>query len=73
MSNGLFTCSDYAFVLLNMERANFHKKCTNFKYRHFWVQYQDTHTMVKKNWNTRIQGTPIHPVTQKLKRMKLQL
>jgi len=44
-----------------------------FKYQQSWVQYQDTHYVVKQNWKAHILGTLMHRVKQKLKKIKLDL
>ncbi|KAJ8435658.1 hypothetical protein Cgig2_015663 [Carnegiea gigantea] len=47
VTNSPFTCSNHAFVLLNMELAHPPRRGTNFKYQHWWVQYQETHSLHK--------------------------
>ena len=73
VSNGPFTCSDHAFVLLNTESAHPPRRGTNFKYQHSWAQYQETHSIVKQNWKMRARGTFMYQLAQKLKKIKLDL
>ena len=37
------------------------------------AQYQDTHSLVKKNWRMGVRGTPMYRLTQRLKKVKLDL
>ena len=71
VTNRLYMCPDYAFVLLNTELAHQPKRDTNFKYQHSWAHYQKTHTIVKKNWKIGIRRTSMYRVTQLVKRMQL--
>jgi len=48
VTSGLFTCSNHAFVLLNTELAHSPGWGTNFRYHHSWVNYQETHHVVRK-------------------------
>jgi len=73
VTNGSFTCSDHAFVLLNTDLAHPPKKGTNFKYQRSWVDYQETHRVVKKNWLLRVHGAIMYRAVQKLKKNKLDL
>jgi len=49
VTNGPFTCSDHAYVLLNTDPAHAPRRGTTFKYQHSWVHYQDTHSIIKRN------------------------
>jgi len=49
VTNGPFTCSDHAYVLLNTDPAHAPRRGTTFKYQHSWVHYQDTHSVIKRN------------------------
>ena len=69
VTNGSFTWSDHTFVFLNTDPAHQPRRGTNFKYQYSWAQYQETHTIVKRNWKMGIRGTPMYRVTQKLKRL----
>ena len=73
VTNGPFTCSDHAYVLLNTDPHHAPRRGTTFKYQHSWVHYQDTHSIIKRNWSTRISGTAMYRVAQKLKKTKLDL
>ena len=73
VSNGPFTCSDHAFVLLNTDPHHAPRRGTTFKYQQSWLHYQDTHCIIKRNWNSSIPGTPMYRIVQKLKKIKLDL
>ncbi|KAJ8431613.1 hypothetical protein Cgig2_001090 [Carnegiea gigantea] len=73
VNNGPFTCFDHAFVLLNTEPAHLPRRGTNFKYQYSWVHYQETHSIVKHNWRTRVQDTSMYQLVQKLEKTKLDL
>ena len=64
ITNGPFMCSDHAFVCLDTAPPHQPRRGTNFKYQHFWAQYQDTHSLVKKNWRMGVRGTPMYRITQ---------
>jgi len=73
LTNVPFTCSDHVYVLLNTEPTHIPRKGMTTKYQHSWVQYQDTHFVVKQNWKAHIPNTSMYRVAQKLKKMKLDL
>ena len=73
VTNGPFMCSDHAFVLLNTKLAHPPRRGANFKYKHSWVNYQETHHVVKKNLQLRVTGTPLYHSVLKLKKTKLDL
>jgi len=73
VTNGPFTCSDHSYVLLNTAPVHPPRKDTAFKCQHSWACYQDTHNLVKKRWNSHFSGTPMYRLTQKLKKLKLDL
>jgi len=73
VTNGPFMCSDHAFVLLNTDSTHLPRRGTIFKYQHSWVQYKETHNVVKKIWQSRVYGIVMYRVVQKFKKIKLDL
>ena len=73
VTNGLFACSDHAFVYLDTAPVHQPRRGTNFKYQHSWAQYQDTHNTINKNWKIGGRGTPMYRATRLLKKIKLDL
>ena len=73
VTNGPFTCSDHAYVLLNTDPAHEPRRGTTFKYQHSWVHYQDAHCVIKRNWKAMFSGTPMYRVSQKLNKIKIDL
>ena len=60
-------------MLLNTDPAHAPRRGTTFKYQHSWVHYQDTHSIIKRNWKASIPRTSMYRVAQKLKKIKLDL
>ena len=49
VTNGPCSCSDHAYVLLNIEPMYPYRGATNFRHQYSWAQYQDTYTNVRRN------------------------
>jgi len=70
---GPFTCSDHTYIILNTESAQIGRKKPIFRYQPHWSSYQEVTQTVRKIWSTRVTGSPMFRITQKLRATKREL
>ena len=70
---GPFTCSDHSYIMLDTDNIQFPMHKSLFRYHPHWSHYDDVRRLVQKNWNSRVSGTPMFRLTQKLHCIKREL
>ena len=70
---GPFTCSDHSYVYLQTYAPSPPTKRPPFRFQPNWNHYEGVHSIVKKQWSKRVNGSLMFRFAQHLKAIKKDL
>jgi len=70
VKHGTFSCSDHSPIVLSVANPIQRRKKLPFRFQNYWCQYRQLDPIVGKQWQSRIQGTKMFILSQKLKTTK---
>ena len=73
ITSGPFTCSDHSYVYLQTSAPSLAIKRTPFRFQPNWNHYEGVHSIVKKQWSKRVNGSLMFRFAQRLKAIKKDL
>ena len=68
-----FTYSDHCFMLLSTQVGSTRHKQPPFRFHPRWAHFEQVHSIIQKQWQHPVIGSPIFRITQRLKLIKRNL